>query len=105
MKVLRTVIWVLVGVALLLFSIANWKPVEVRIWEDLLLETRLPALVVGAFLLGVLPIWLIYRTTRWRMARRIASLEASLAAQTPAPPLATSTQLEAAPPSATTGTP
>lgn len=98
MAILRTVIRVLLAVGLLLFSIANWKPVEVRIWEDLLLETKLPVLVVGAFLAGLVPAWLIYRAMRWRLGRRIAALEASLASQLQAPPLATSTQLEAAAP-------
>lgn len=96
MQILRTIFWVLVVVALALFTMANWHPVEVRIWEGLLLETRLPAIVIGAFLVGLVPMWLVYRATRWRLARKIASLEASLAAYTPAPPLATSTQLDAA---------
>jgi uncharacterized integral membrane protein len=96
MQILRTIFWVLVVVALALFTIANWQPVEVRIWEGLLLETRLPAIVIGAFLIGLVPMWLLYRATRWRLGRKIATLETSLAAYTPAPPLATSTQLDAA---------
>lgn len=94
MAMLRTIIWVLIFATLAAFSAANWQPVEVRIWEGLLLETRLPALVIAAFLLGLLPMWLLYRATRWRLARRIASLEASLNART-APSLS-STSLDAA---------
>ena len=94
MEVARTIFWVVLAVVLVLFAVNNWVPVEVRIWDGLLLETRLAALVIVAFLLGLLPTWMLYRATRWRMGRRIAALETSLAAQRPNPPLATSTQLE-----------
>jgi hypothetical protein len=90
----RTIFWVLLAVALVLFAINNWVPVEVRIWDNLLLESKLAALVIAAFLLGLVPTWLLYRTTRWRLNRRIATLESTLSAQRPLPPLATSTQLE-----------
>lgn len=91
---LRTIFWVLIISALAAFSAANWVPVEVRIWEGLLLETKLPALVIGAFVLGLVPMWFLYRATRWRLTRRIASLETSLNTRT-APSLS-STHLEAA---------
>ncbi|KPF92063.1 hypothetical protein IP81_08520 [Novosphingobium sp. AAP83] len=91
---LRTIFWVMVIAALAAFSAANWVPVEVRIWEGLLLETRLPALVIAAFLLGLVPMWMLYRATRWRMARRITSLETSL--NTRSAPSLSSTNLEAA---------
>lgn len=96
MRIVRTIFWTAVVVVLGLFSVANWQPVEVRIWEELVLETRLPALVISAFLLGLVPMWALYRATRWRLGRRITNLESLLAAQNPSPPLATSTQLEAA---------
>lgn len=91
---LRTILWVVVIAGSAAFSAANWVPVEVRIWEGLLLETKLPALVIGAFLLGLAPTWMLYRATRWRLARRITALEASLGTRT-APSLS-STNLEAA---------
>ncbi|MXO64391.1 lipopolysaccharide assembly protein LapA domain-containing protein [Altericroceibacterium endophyticum] len=84
MQILRTIMWVLVLVALLIFSIFNWDPVEVKIWEGLVLETKIPALVIVAFLAGLIPMWLIYRGTKWRLKRRISHLEQ--AAITPPPP-------------------
>ena len=98
MQLVRTIFWVLLAVVLVLFAVSNWDPVEVRIWEGLILETKLAALVILAFLAGLLPMWLLHRATRWRLARRIATLEATIAAQRPQPPLATSTQLESAAP-------
>ncbi len=78
MQIVRTVIWVLVLAALLAFSAVNWEPVEVTIWSDLVVETKIPALVIVAFLLGLLPMWLVHRETKWRLERRIAALESSL---------------------------
>ena len=94
MQVLRTIFWVLLAVVLVLFAVNNWVPVEVHIWEGLLLETKLAVLVILAFLAGMLPTWMVYRATRWRLNRRIAALETTLAAQRPQPPIATTTQLE-----------
>ncbi len=93
MKVLRTISWLLVVIALAAFTVANWQPVEVRIWQGLVLDTKLPALVIAAFLMGLVPTWLVYRATRWRLAKRIATLEANLAIPSAA---LTSSQLDAA---------
>jgi hypothetical protein len=67
--------WVLILAALLIFTAFNWKPVEVQIWTNLVLETKIPALVIVAFLLGLVPTWLLHRGTRWRLNRRISHLE------------------------------
>jgi len=91
MKIVRTIVWVLLLVALLIFAVNNWNPVEVKIWEGLVLETKIPALVVVAFLLGLVPMWLLHRAARWNADRRIASLESAARAaamSTPAPPAA-----------------
>ncbi|HEU4650388.1 MAG TPA: DUF1049 domain-containing protein [Croceibacterium sp.] len=88
MQIVRTIVWVLLLVALLLFSINNWNPVEVKIWEGLVLETKVPALVVIAFLLGLVPMWLMHRVSQWYFNRRIGSLEnaaARAAAVAPTP--------------------
>lgn len=103
MAIVRTIFWVLLAVALVLFAINNWQPVEVRVWATLVLETKLPALVIGAFLLGLVPMWALYRTTRWRLKRRIAGLEAMIArpntvAEIPAPAPSPSPAPEPPPP-------
>ncbi len=103
MQIVRTVLWVLLAVVLVLFAINNWQTVEVRIWNSLILETRLAALTIAAFLLGLVPMWLLHRTVRWRLNRRIASLEGSVgAAATPGavaapPPVVTSAPLTPSP--------
>ena len=92
MQIIRTILWVLLLALLLLFSYFNWKPVEVRIWENLLVETKVPALVIVSFLLGLLPMWIFHRGAKWSLTRKIVSLEnaarASVAPrkEEPAPP-------------------
>jgi lipopolysaccharide assembly protein A len=75
MQIVRTIAWFALLVVLLTFSFFNWKPVEVQIWDNLVLETKVPALVVVSFLLGLVPMWLIHRGVKWRLQRRIAGLE------------------------------
>ena len=97
MQVIRTIVWVLLIIALLLFSFNNWVPVDVKIWEGLVLETKLPALVVVSFMLGLVPMWLLSKAGRWRLNRKINALERTVQATTAplSPPIATSTQLDA----------
>ena len=98
MGIVRTIVWVLVTIVLVLFARENWQPVEVRIWSTLVLETKLPALVILAFLLGMVPTWLVHRAARWRLTRRIASLEAATARATVVPPPTPTPPVPAEPP-------
>lgn len=89
MQVVRTILWVLLFVGLLAFSFFNWKPVEVTIWDNLVLETKVPALVIISFLLGMIPTWLLHRGTKWRLNRRIKTLENATRAAAVSAPVAT----------------
>jgi len=86
MAIVRTLIWVLVTAILVLFAVNNWTPVEVNLWQGLVLETKLPALVTLAFLLGLVPMWAVHRAAKWRLNRRIASLQANTVQPVVAPP-------------------
>ena len=86
MQIVRTFVWVLIFVGLLLFSWFNWTAVEVTIWENLLVETKVPALVIVSFLLGLLPMWIYHRGVRWTLTRKIASLENAARTHIAAPP-------------------
>ncbi|MGN3973950.1 DUF1049 domain-containing protein [Tsuneonella sp. SYSU-LHT278] len=87
MQIVRTIAWFALLVVLLVFSFFNWKPVEVQIWDNLVLETKVPALVVVSFLLGLVPMWLLHRGVKWRLQRRISGLETAArnVAMTPSP--------------------
>lgn len=84
MQFLRTAFWVVIAVALAFFCMANYVPVTVRLWGDMVMETKLPVLLIGAFLLGAMPFWIMARATRWRMKRRLESTERALVAATAA---------------------
>ena len=75
MQFLKTLLWVTLIVGLTVFAINNWVPVSVSLWGGLRLDTKLPALVIAAFVIGFFPLYLFHRTTAWRMRRRIMSLE------------------------------
>ena len=85
MRFLKTLIWVTVIVGLIVFAINNWVPISVSLWGGLRLDTKLPALVIAAFLVGFFPLYFVHRAHVWRMKRRIMSLEGSQRSYT-APP-------------------
>jgi lipopolysaccharide assembly protein A len=77
-KILRTIIWVLAALGFLVFAIYNWQPVELRLWQNLVLETKVPVLALLAFAAGFLPMWAVHRSMMWSMSRRVRTLENSL---------------------------
>lgn len=87
MQIIRTIVWVILLIALLLFSINNWQDVEVKIWEGLILQTKLPALVISSFLLGLIPMWLLHKGASWRWNRRIGTLENTVRAASTTTPV------------------
>lgn len=79
MQFLRTLFWIVIAVLVALFCYNNWTPVTVRLWSGLQLDSKLPVLLFAAFLLGLLPMLAIYRASRWRLKRRLESIERTLA--------------------------
>ena len=87
MRFLKTLLWVTVIVGLVVFATNNWQPVSLRLWGGLRLDTKLPALMMVAFLLGFLPVYILHLTQVWRMKRRILVLEGNQRSMfAPAPP-------------------
>ena len=78
MKILRTIIWVFVLIGFLIFAIYNWQPVELTLWQNLVLETKVPVLAALAFAVGFVPMWALHRSVVWGLNRRIRALETSL---------------------------
>ena len=100
MQILRTTAWIVVTAVLVAFVAMNWERAPVNIWplEMGYLHFEWPVGIIALvfFAIGLGPMWLLRRADRWRFNRRIAALENSLRATAAQPPLATSTQLEAA---------
>ena len=62
MQIIRTLVWLVILLGVLAFSFANWdERATVHIWSNLVWETRLPAVVIVSFLLGMLPVWMLHR--------------------------------------------
>ena len=78
MAVIRTIAWILLVCGLLIFSFYNWRPVEVTIWENLVLETKVPVALMLAFLLGFAPLFAYHLSVKWALKRRVRNLENSL---------------------------
>jgi uncharacterized integral membrane protein len=77
-KILRTIFWMLAAIGFLVFAIFNWQPVELTLWQNLVLETKVPVLVLLAFIAGFLPMWAVHRSIVWGLQRRVRALETSL---------------------------
>lgn len=78
MKILRTIIWVIAAIGFLIFAVYNWKPVELTLWQNLVLETKVPVLAIVAFAAGFVPMWAVHRSVVWGLNRRVRALETSL---------------------------
>jgi hypothetical protein len=116
MQFIKTAFWVIIAVAIALFSKANWEAavpvmpgrVAVKLWGDIIIEPRLPVLIISAYLLGLLPMWIISRANRWRWRRRLDSVERALSSalvHTHATVASASPAAEESTPSSSTGTP
>ena len=74
MQFLKTLFWVILAVAVVLFASSNWTTiVTVNLWSGLQADIKLPVLAIGAFLLGFVPTFLVYRTRVWGLSRRLES--------------------------------
>jgi lipopolysaccharide assembly protein A len=89
MRFLKILLWAVLAIALVLFAARNWTPVTVNLWNGIVLDTWLPLMLGLAFLLGLLPVLILHRTTRWSLRRRLDSVEKTFAdyrASTPVAP-------------------
>jgi uncharacterized integral membrane protein len=79
MQFLRTLFWVVLAVVAVIFAVNNWNQVTVNLWGGLQADAKLPVLLFAAFLLGLVPMFILHRATRWSLRRRLDSAERSLA--------------------------
>jgi putative membrane protein len=86
MQFLKTLFWVVLAVIVVLFAKGNWKAVELKLWGGLVADVKLPILLIGAFLLGFLPTFLIYRARIWAMRRRMEPIDRSTSVVAPPAP-------------------
>ena len=87
MQFLKTLFWVVVAVALVLFAHSNWNMVTIRLWGGLEADVKLPVLVIGAFLIGFLPTFILYRARTWSLRRRLDNAGPAHVANAPGIPV------------------
>lgn len=104
MQVIRVIVWVILAIAMTAFIAMNWGTAPVRFWplgdgDFLRFDWPIGFTALFFFLLGLLPTWLLSKAGRWRLTRRINSLENTIKAAVTGNPHAvgTSTQLDAGP--------
>jgi lipopolysaccharide assembly protein A len=98
MQFLKTLMWVVLAAAIILFASANWdRLATIDLWGGLQVDVKLPVLVVLAFLLGFLPTLIVYRARLWALKRRLDNQGQVRVANAPGRPVR-STPLEAEPP-------
>ena len=108
MKFVRTLTWIVITAVFVSFIAMNWVKVPVNFWpldDGNYIHFQWPVGFVALFFfaLGVIPVWLYFRAMRWRLNRRIASLENTLRASSM--PAETAPAALAAEPTVETGTP
>jgi len=94
MQVVRNALWVLVTAILVAFIAMNWTKVPVNFWplqDGNYVHFEWPVGVVALlfFLLGALPMWLLWRANRWQLNRRIQTLENTVRATSVVSPVPT----------------
>ncbi len=75
MRFLQILLWVILLILIIIFSVNNWTPITISIWGGLLIDTKLPVLMVGSFLIGFFPLYLWYRITKWRLNRKVNKVQ------------------------------
>ena len=106
MRMIRSILLVVLTAIVVVFIITNWQYCDtgrcpnVILWPmsnpPLVVTWPVGVIALAFFLAGFIPMWLIARATKWALNRRITTLENSVQAATISPPIATSTQFEAA---------
>ena len=86
MGFLRTLFWIAITVVVVVFSLHNWTSVTLDLFGGLQADAKLPLLLLIAFLLGFLPLYIYHRIQRWRYQRRMIAEPTYLAPNPPPPP-------------------
>lgn len=75
MQFLKTLLWVIVAVAFVIFGTENWNPVRIHLFGGVVLDTKLPAIILIVFIIGFLPLYVYHKAVTWRLRKRVLSLE------------------------------
>jgi uncharacterized integral membrane protein len=71
LRFLKLLFWFVVAALLTLFAARNWRDVTIDLWGNLQADIKIPVLLILAFLMGFVPVWLTYRARLWRLHNRL----------------------------------
>jgi uncharacterized integral membrane protein len=83
MQFLKTLFWIVLTILLVLFASRNWTIVPIHLWGGILIDVKLPFLILAAFLLGFLPPFFLYRARMWALRRRYETAQPQVVANLP----------------------
>lgn len=75
MRFLQILFWVIMIILVIIFANHNWTLVTLSLGGDSVLETKLPVLAVGSFLIGFVPLYIWHKITKWRLNRKINTVQ------------------------------
>jgi len=78
MQFLKIMFWCLLAFVAALFTYGNWVSITINLWSGTEALVKLPFLLLVAFLVGFLPIYIYHLVTRWRLKQRINATERAL---------------------------
>lgn len=86
MNFLRALFWIVLTIVVVVFSMRNWTVVTVNLFGGLAADVKLPVLVLVAFLIGFVPLYIWHRVQKWRLQRRLLVAERALVPTVPLQP-------------------
>lgn len=86
MAFLRTLFWIVITAIVVVFSVHNWVPVTISLFGDLQADVKLPVLLLIAFLVGFVPVYIWHHAYRWRQKRKYSAVERAPAPIVQTPP-------------------
>lgn len=79
MRFLKVLFWLLLGALITAFVFYNGgERVSIHLWGGLIADFSLPLLLILVFLIGFLPMLLVYQALKWRTRQHISGLERAL---------------------------
>lgn len=70
MHFLKTILWVLLAVIVVMLAANNWYDVTLGLWGSLEMTIKLPFLLLIMVLLGFVPAWMTMRSRMWSLRRQ-----------------------------------
>jgi len=78
MQLLKLIVWTLLAALIAMICANNWTPVTVKPWPGVERTVMLPALILGAYLLGFMPVTAWHLGSRWWLRRKISRVDREL---------------------------